>query len=64
MACRFSELVIDSRRAEELLGWASSMVWQDAVRMTVDWYIRTDAGMPPAELSRLQVKQYVDRLGR
>lgn len=59
-----SELLIDSRRAEELLGWASSMAWEDAVRMTVDWYTRADAGIPAADLSRLQINQYVDWVRR
>jgi CDP-glucose 4,6-dehydratase len=56
------ELLIDSRRAHESLGWASRLGWEDAVRMAIDWYARAAAGTPPAELSRRQIEEYVERV--
>jgi CDP-glucose 4,6-dehydratase len=48
-------LEIDSRRARSTLGWRNQMSWQQAVTMSVDWYVRYARGEDAQELIREQL---------
>lgn len=52
------ELTLDSRLAEEHLGWASALDWREAVTLTVECYHALLSGTPAHDLLAAQLKSY------
>jgi CDP-glucose 4,6-dehydratase len=53
-------LVLDSRLAEETLGWSNTLDWRDAVRRTIDWHHAYATGTPAHELVSAEISDYVN----
>lgn len=51
-------LLLDSRLARDSLGWVSILTWQEAVEMTLDWYLRYQSGSHAADLVTTQLDAY------
>ena len=56
-------LELDSRLAEERLGWRSELSWQEAVAQTVRWYAGVLGGASPADEVRAELAAYSARVG-
>lgn len=51
-------LLLDSRMARDSLGWVSVLTWQEAVEMTLTWYLRYQSGSAAGDLIATQLDAY------
>jgi CDP-glucose 4,6-dehydratase len=54
------KLMLDSTKAHEQLGWRPLLSFDDAIRMTAEWYARfLDGGVDMREASEAQIRYYL-----
>ena len=57
-------LTLDSTKARNQLGWQDHLSFDEAVDWTAEWTIRVNAGEAPAEVTRSQVRKFIDMRGK
>ncbi|MEO5852623.1 MAG: CDP-glucose 4,6-dehydratase [Nocardioides sp.] len=53
------DLTLDPGQAQRILRWGNVWGWQEAIRRSLEWYVRAAAGEDPRALVTEQVEQYV-----
>jgi CDP-glucose 4,6-dehydratase len=57
-----AELTLDSRLAADRLGWVSALHWQEAVALSLEWYLGLSSGTDASVLVRGQLRSYAARI--